>query len=249
MKSRRKSPVVTITTEPHHCSINLRLKILSRLPFFDGLPANAVERVSQFFVEVGYEAGDTVYTAGDPAERLFVVAEGKVKLLQHAPGGRDVLLDILTSGEFFGNLATLGVEVYPDTAQTLTPACILSIRAGDFQQVLDEHPKLALKALALMAGRLNAANQRVLQLSAIPVDQRIAVTLLALAKKIGRPHEVGLLIDTPLSRDDLAQMTNATPETVSRVMSQYQSEDIIKSGRQWVAIANREALEAKAGDL
>lgn len=175
-----------------------------------------------------------------------MIAEGKVKLLQHAASGRNVLLELLTNGEFFGNLAALGVAAYPDTAQAQTAGCILSIRSDDFRQLLDEHPGLALKTLAVMADRLRTANQRVLQLSAMPVDKRIAFTLLELGKKLGRQQETGLLIDAPLSRDDLAEMTGATTETVSRVMSQMQSSGIIESGRQWVAITDWERLSARA---
>lgn len=248
IKARRKSPVQTVTTEAHHCSIDLRLKILARLPFFAGLPANALAGINQRFIEVGYQAGEMIYAAGDAAERLFVVAEGKVKLLQHAPGGRNVLLDILTHGEFFGNLVAFGVVQYPDTAQAQTAACVLSIRSDDFQTILAEHSKLAQKTLALMAERLIAANQRVLQLSALPVEQRIIFTLLALGKKLGRQQEMGLLIDTPLSRDDLAEMTGATPETVSRVVSQLQGSGLIESGRQWFVIKDREALKKRTDE-
>lgn len=247
MATRRKSPVNTTSTEAHYCSIDLRLKILGRLPFFAGLPRKAITEINQRFVEVGFQPGETVYAAGDPAERLFVVADGKVKLLQHAAGGRNVLLDILASGDFFGNLAVLGVTEYPDTALAQTSSCVLSIRSDDFRQVLDAHPQLALKTLAVMAERLNAANQRVLQLSALPVEKRIALALLKLGEKLGRAQEDGLLIDVPLSRDELAEMTGTTTETVSRVMSQFQARGVVAGGRQWVAITDRNQLEALAG--
>ncbi len=242
MKSRRKSPVTTIATEPQHCSIDLRLKILARLPFFAGLSQSELDGVNKRFVEVGYLPGETVYRAGDEAERLYVVAEGKVKLLQHGEGGRDVLLDILTTGEFFGNLATLGAASYSDTAQVQTASCVLSIRSDDFRAVLDQHPQLALKAMEVMAERLSTANRRVLQLSSMPVDRRIALTLLRLGQKLGREQDMGLLIDVPLSRDEMAGMTGANPETVSRVLSQMQSGGMITSGRQWIAITDQERL-------
>ncbi len=114
--------------------------------------------------------------------------------------------------------------------------------------MLDEHPELALKTLQVMAERLNAANHRILRLSSLPVEKRITFTLLELGRKLGRPKEGMLLIDTPLSRDDLAEMTGATPDTVSRVMSQFQNNGIIESGRQWVGINNLKLLEAIAGE-
>jgi hypothetical protein len=147
---RRKSPVITTSTEPQYCSIDLRLKILGRLPFFAGLSRESLQAINPWFVEVGYQPGDRIYTSGDPAERLFVVAEGKIKLLQHAPNGRDVLLDILASGEFFGNPGILGAMEYSDTAQAQTPACVLSIPSESFHKILDAHPTLAVKALAVM---------------------------------------------------------------------------------------------------
>lgn len=248
MKTRRRSPVNLVITEPHQCSIDLCLRILGRLPFFAGLSRKAVESINQHFVEVGYQPGDRIYTAGDQAERLYVAAEGKVKIMQHAATGRDVLLDILSTGEFFGSLTALGAVAYADSAEAQTPACVLSIRSDSFRQILDEHPKLALKALDVMAGRLNAANQRVLQISSLPVEMRIAITLQKLASKLGRQKEGMLLIDVPLSRDDLAEMTSATPETVSRVMSQLQSGGVIESGRQWVGIRDLKALENLTGE-
>ncbi len=247
-KARRKSPVQTISTEPDFCSIELRLRILSRLPFFAGLSPKALEAVNALFVEAGYQPGEVIYTAGSPAERLFVVAEGKVKLLQHAATGNNILLDILAPGEFFGSLAPLKPATYLDSAQAVTPACILSIRSTAFQHVLDQHPELALKTLAILGERLQSANQRVLHLSSLPVERRIACTLLKLGAKLGRRQEEGLLIDVPLSREDLADMTASTPETVSRVMSQFQAGGLIASGRQWVAIVDQAKLQALVGE-
>ncbi len=243
MKSRRKSPVNLVTTDPHQCSIDLRMRILSRLPFFSELSRKAVEGINQRFIEVGYELGERIYTVGDPAEKLYVVAEGKVKILQHTASGRDVLLDILSPGEFFGNIAALGATAYNDSAEAQSPSCILVIRSDAFREILDEHPGLALKALDVMAARLNEANQRVIQLSSMPVEKRIAITLRKLALKLGRQKDSMLLIDVPLSRDDLSEMTSTTPETASRVMSQLQSAGIIESGRQWVGILDLKALE------
>lgn len=248
MKNRRKSPVNLVATEPHQCSIDLRLRILGRLPFFKELPPKAIEAINQRFVEVGYQPGDRIYTAGDPAERLYVVADGKVKILQHPVGGRDVLLDILSTGDFFGNLTALGAVAYTDSAEAQSPACVLSIRSDSFRLVLEEFPELALKALDVMAARLNDANQRVLQLSSMPVEKRIAIALQKLARKMGRQKEDMLLIDVPLSRDDLAEMTSTTPETVSRVMSQLQSNGMIESGRRWVGIRDLKALEDLAAE-
>jgi CRP/FNR family transcriptional regulator len=93
-----------------------------------------------------------------------------------------------------------------------------------------------------MEKRLIAANNQVFTISSLTVEKRIANTLLELGRKLGVNKENSLLIDAPISREDLAEMTAATPETVSRVMKQLQINGLIESGRLWVSIKNLDAL-------
>src|SRR5512142_2086442 len=181
MAVRKRSPLQIKMTEVHMCSVSTRLSILKRLPFFQGLPAADFEWINSLFHEYGYAADEVICLAGDPAERLFVVADGRVRLLRHSLAGKDILLDLLTPGEFFGALSGLGNEAYPETAQAHTPSCILVISREAFQQILQRHPSVALKVLGIMAAKLSAANDRVRQLSALTVEARIASVLLTLS--------------------------------------------------------------------
>jgi CRP-like cAMP-binding protein len=243
MANRRKTPVDVESIEPASCSVDLRLSILQQLPFFAGLSQADIQAINEQFHEYGYKPGETIYHSGDRAANLYVVAAGKVKLLRHTLSGQDVLLNILVPGDFFGSLTTLGEEVLPDTAQAQTAACVLAISAERFRALLQQYASVAMAVLDITATRLQEAQETVRQLSAHPVEQRLAVTLLKLADKLGEPNDLGLLIQMPLSRDDLAQLIGSSTETVSRIMSQFQKERIIQSGRQWVAINNRLRLE------
>ena len=80
------------------------------------------------------------------------------------------------------------------------------------------------------------------------VESRLAATLLRLAAKLGEQQADRLLIQLPLSRQDLADMTGATVETVSRIMSQFRKQGLIDSGRRWVAILDRDALADMTAD-
>ena len=242
MNTRRKSPINTISTEKHHCSMDLRLKILGRLPFFTDLNQTELKAINQRFSSLGFTKEEYIYFSGDPAERMFVVAEGKIKLFQPGFERRNVLLNILLEGDLFGNLTVFGSSTYSDTAQSLTSSCILSISSQSFGEILEEYPSLAIKSLQVMEKRLIAANKRVFEISTLPVEQRIVVTLLTLGEKLGNKTDQGVLIDAPISREDLAEMTAATPESVSRVMKQFQNNGIIDSGRLWVSILDLAAL-------
>ncbi len=248
MGERRRSPLDTERIEPHMCSIDVRLRILSQVPFFAGLKEEEIVEINQRFREHGFSAEETIYFAGDPATHLYVVADGRVKLMRHTASGKEVLLELLTPGEFFGSLSSAEADEYADTAIAQTPACVLEIEKPSFRGLLARYPSVALKVLEIISERLQAAQEQVRQLSAFSVEKRIAATLVKLGDKFGEQQEVGLLIQVPLSRDDLAQMTGTTTETASRVMSVLQKEGLIESGRQWVAIADYEGLKALASE-
>jgi CRP/FNR family transcriptional regulator, nitrogen oxide reductase regulator len=247
MNKRRKSPVQVETTEVHMCSRELRLQILSKLPFFQGLSQTALEQINQSFTEKGFDSGDYIYFSGDPGQQLYVVAQGRVRLLRMTPGGKQVMLDLLVPGDFFGALPGQKTE-YLDTAQAQTPLCLLTISGDDFRAVLEAYSGVALRMLDVVAGRLQAAHRTIQLLSAETAEKRIAHTLLTLAAKLGEPKPEGLLIQTPLSRDELAEMTGTTPETASRVTSQFQKAGWIATGRQWIALKDEDALRALIED-
>jgi len=247
MSIRRKTPVQVDTVEPAACSVDLRLSILRRVPFFSGLAEIEIRKINEQFREYGFQPGEPIYFSGETAAGLYVVASGQVKLLRHSLGGQDVLLDILKPGDYFGSLSTLVDDVYPDTAQAHTAVCVLRISSDTFRTLLQQYPSVALAVLDITAKRLQESQEIIHRLSTDSVEQRIAAVLLKLAHKLGEISDEGILIQMPLSREDLAQMTGTTTETASRIISQLQKEGLVHTGRQWMAITNKPGLEKIAG--
>ncbi len=242
MPIRKQSPIEIKTTEVHMCTLSVRLNILSRVPFFRDLHSENLEAINQLFHEEGFDANEIICHAGDQSNRLFVVAEGRVKLLQHSFSGKNILLDMLMPGEYFGRYSRQADAVYTETAQAQTRSCILVIDREKFQQVLNQYPSVALRVIDIMAQRLQSANERVHQLSTMAVENRIASVLLMLSEKFGEKRKIGWLIQVPLTREDLADMTGTTIESTSRVMSEFRKDGLVQSGRGWVAVVNKEEL-------
>jgi hypothetical protein len=96
MTGRRKSPLEIDVTESHMCSLDVRLQILGKVPFFAGLSQDDLEQINRMFREHGFALNEIIYFAGDPAKHLLVVADGRVKLMRHSLSGKEVLLDLLT---------------------------------------------------------------------------------------------------------------------------------------------------------
>jgi CRP-like cAMP-binding protein len=246
MPTRKGSPVKQENVQPHQCSVGRRLEILGRTPFLAGLRHEDLAAVNSAFHEVGYAASEAIYFAGEAADYLFVIAAGKIKLTRHNLSGQDVLLEILAAGDLFGTLALLGDSSYPDTAQALTQVCVLRIDAAAFQSILLRYPAVAVAVLQEMAARLYAAQETIRQLSAFSVERRIASILLALGGRVGEPSAEGLLLQIPFTRRELADMAGATVETASRVISKLEQAGVVRSGREWIAIADPKGLMALA---
>jgi CRP/FNR family transcriptional regulator, nitrogen oxide reductase regulator len=245
--ARRHVPLRSTCAQPHQCPRPVRMKVLSQVPYFAGLAEDELEDIDRRMVSLSWAEGDPLYEAGTPADHLYVLAAGRVRVTQPTPTGQEVLTDILTPGELFGALSTLGEQEYPETAEAMTTSCALRIDPDAFRGVLTEHPQVALRVLDDVAGRLSRARSDVGRISTGTVAQRVATTLLRLADKLGQDRAGGgTLLQVPLSRADLAGMTGSTPESVSRVMSRLGKDGVIETGRRWTAVLDRDRLQGIA---
>ena len=162
--------------------------------------------------------------------------------MRHTSSGRDVLLDILRGGEYFGSLTAISDRGYMETAVAQTDGCILRISSQNFEKILQHHPDVMMKVLKAVGQRLEEFQEVIKQLSVYTADQRIAAALIRLVEKVGERRPTGTLIQVSFSRQDLAGMTGTTVETVSRVMSRFAADGLIRTGRKWVAVKDLEHL-------
>src|SRR5262249_24434612 len=101
-------------------------------------------------------------------------------------------------------------------------------------------------AMRMIGGRLQEAHQRLREISTEDAERRVAHAVLKLADEAGQKSPAGTLIDFPLSRQDIAEMTATTLHTVSRIMSAWEAAGIVEGGRQRIAIRDRARLQTIA---
>lgn len=247
MSRKRHTPLRDETLSEGYCTAHVRQQLLGDAGFFTELSAGDLDRVSARFRERNYPAGAVIFSEGAPATSLFFVAHGKVKLLRYGVEGNEVVLDMLTTGTLFGGAAVVGQRHYLESAIAQTPCCTLTISGEGFAALLKEYPSVALKVLHSVADKLDDARETIRQLALVPSESRIALTLLRLAERVGESAAEGILIQAPLSQQDLAAMVGTTQETVSRTMASFRRRGLIDSGRQWVLIRDKIALQTVAG--
>jgi CRP/FNR family transcriptional regulator, nitrogen oxide reductase regulator len=194
-------------------------------------------------------AGSCFFLQSDLATLFYVLIEGRVRLTQVTAEGQQVILRFITPGEGMGIVAALGAMDYPASAEALGACQALMWEGRMVAALMERYPRLALNGMRLLAQRVREFQDRLRELATERVERRVARMLLRLARQSGHKVAGGILIDLPLSRQTLAEMTGTTLYTVSRILSQWEAQGLVESGRERVVIRHPHGLVVIADDL
>jgi CRP-like cAMP-binding protein len=190
-----------------------------------------------------------VFAQGEVARSFFVLLEGYVRATKTTADGEEIIIRFVGPGELFGVAAAIGLDHYPASAVAVVDAILLSWPSANWRTLAAKHPELAANTLRTVGTRLQDAHTRVIELTTEEVEQRIARALLRIAEQAGRPVERGIEIEFPLRRQDVAQLTDTTLHSASRVLSSWEQRQLISSDHQRIVICDSQALSyiAKGG--
>lgn len=189
--------------------------------------------------------GRTLFRQDDPAEALFLVESGRVKLTQLTPAGREVIVRLAGPGELFAAVAALDGKAYPFTATAAAPGCVLAFPRPVLRGLFARLPRLEANVLGVVGAHARESLDRVRELATEPVGQRLARALLRLVP-LGAAGEGGVVIEG-VTQQELADMTATTLYTVSRTLSRWEQEGVVAAGRGRVTVKSRVRLAALAG--
>jgi CRP/FNR family transcriptional regulator, nitrogen oxide reductase regulator len=222
---------------------------LADVPLFKGVLPEALQQIIALAHLKHVTCGEFFFNEGDDALEFFVLTSGRVKLTQVTSEGNQVVLGHIGPGDAFGGVGSFGDPTYPVAAETVEPSMALAWTSCSMQHVLQAHSIVALNAIHFIADRLHDLQHRYRQLMTERVERRVARALLRLVREAGRRVDVGIEIDFPVSRQDIAEMTGTTLYTVSRLMSSWEERGILGGGRQHVVLLKPHALVTIAEDL
>jgi len=217
-------------------------------PLFSGLKP---EEYAQLLSKAEYfdrRVGELIFQEGMPAEGIYFICWGKVKLVQKTPDRRKKqILKLLGPGELLGEETCLSGGSYSAYARALEPTRLCFFYKEDFLDLLDRHPSVALKLLEKLSRELKAFQSMLVELAYERGEERLARMLLNLSRKFGIQQGKACVIDLRLSRTELAELLGLRPETTTRILSRWRSEGIltVKGRRLIILDKDRLALHAK----
>lgn len=186
--------------------------------------------------------GSHVFSQGEDAHSFFLLLDGYVRIEQSRPSGDLVIVRYASTGELLGIAPALGLDAYPANSVAVIDCIVLAWPSSIWAPTVSQYPSFAAGVGRTIGSRLQEAHDRIAELATEQVQQRIANALVRLASQTGRNTEDGILIDFPITRQDLSDMTGTTLHTVSRTLSNWEKLGIVRSGRKKIEILSGHQL-------
>ena len=221
---------------------------LSRVWLFNALAKDDLVRLSELARTRVYKARETIVTKGEPANEFFVLLRGRAKVTAQGADGADTAINVMGPGEVFGEIGVLDGQPRSATVTTLEECEMAVVDKRAFHGLLEASPPVAIKLLAVLAGRIRELTTRVEDRAFLDVPARLAKQLLWLAGNHGTESESGarVRIELKLSQQELGDFIGATRESVNKNLRDWSRSGFIKHERDYLEILDLDALRAIA---
>jgi CRP-like cAMP-binding protein len=224
-KARLPRRALDLTVEDHR-------KVIGNLDGGGNLGEESLRRLAESCTPLDFRRKRFVYRAGEPADSLFAVASGRIKLCRiEEKSGREAVIDILSQGSLFGESAlysTAGLRENCAVAYEQTQ--LLKIPVGAFQIIMAEDEQLHNYTFRLIGQRLENAERRLADFALNAIQRRLERLLAEYSARYGVAGEDGVLIDIPLPHREIASIFGYTRESVTvrlNAMSREGTIDIV----------------------
>lgn len=215
---------------------------------FSSLRGEALEHFNAIATEMTYTHGTCLFLEGEEPQQIFILTSGRVKLSVTSREGKSMILRIAGEGQCLGLAATLSETLHEVSAEVSEPVRARVIRAHDFRAFLQKYPDAAMEATRCILAEYQATFSNMRRL-ALPATVAGRLANLLLEWRNGRaergPQERRLIV--ALTHAEIAEMTNTSRETVSRVFQQFQREKLIAVKGASLTVLQPQALEQLAG--
>jgi CRP/FNR family transcriptional regulator len=224
-----------------HCTHNLCAK---KVPIFAYLSENELIKIVNMTGNRKIHKGDVILREGETSSILYIINEGKIKLSKITKAGKEQIVHILSHGDFFGEMNLFIANSSNNyNAVAITDANLCTLSKIDLEKLLLEFPNISLKILQEISKRLQDTENLAQTLATNDVEIRIAYMIGEFMDKYGVNTKKGIKIECPLSREEMANYTGVSRETISRKLKKFENLGIIELiGNKIILIKDEEIL-------
>jgi CRP/FNR family cyclic AMP-dependent transcriptional regulator len=225
-----------------------RGRLLERAPLFSVLHPDDLRTLATRFHAIRYRRSEMIFREGEPAERLFLIDQGRIKLTIAAARGGELLIAVLGHGQIFGELAVIDRGPRAMNARAMEDSLVYALSSDVFWTMLENRPALARRLLELMARRLRRADQTSQDLVFFDAPTRLARKLLELAEEHGVPtgNQEEIRLTVKVTQEEVAQMIGVTRGSANRLLASFAERGWIGWNEGYVLLIHPESLLHRA---
>lgn len=211
---------------------------------FKSLSDEEILKIAAMSKHKQFKKGQPLIHEGEKSDTLFIINKGQVKLSKLTPQGKEQILHILTSGECFCELNIFNCDEKSNfSAYAMEDTKICMLKKNDMDSIIERNPGIALKLLKTVTKRLAHTENLAHNLATNDPEVRIAYIILEFCEKYGKDTDKGIIINLPLTREEIASYIGVTRETISRKFSKFEDLGFITSiGNKQLIIKNKLAF-------
>ena len=210
----------------------LKVSALQRSEVFESLSSGEMTRLLAVVEQLDLPKHHQIFGPGSPNTSLYFIERGSVRVTRPSPDGKSfVILSLLGPGELLGN-TDWAEDTHDCSADTLEESCIFQMSRRDFEQLVRENPTFALSLIQILGSRLKHAQSRIEDLVFRQVPSRVAKLFLNLADNHGKVTPAGIILDLPLTHQEIADIVGSSRVTVTQVLNRFRAMN-------WVAIKSK----------
>jgi CRP-like cAMP-binding protein len=187
-----------------------------------------------------YSKGQFVFCQGNPVHGMFLITSGKVKIITQVAEDRDQIVRLASDGHILGRQGKKS-DTYANSAVAMEASQVCFISNADVEELLRGNPELALNLIAYYSGELRKAEKRIKILAQLTVREKVAETLIYI-QSVFQTDDNGL-INTSLSRKELAEICGSSTEHLIRELSLLHKESVIDTSNKRIRILDQNRLE------
>ncbi len=223
-----------------------RASDLGRTALFAELDEDALQVLADKAIHRKYRKGNVIFVQGEQGDRCFAIVAGAVKISAYHPDGREAVMAVLAPGDVFGELSLFEDAPRSADATAIEETELLSLDAKAVTEAITANPELGLTLLRVLGRRLRHTNEALQDIAFFDVPGRVARRIADLADTHGEATDDGVLIELPLSQENLAQMVGATRESVNKALALLKRRGLVsRVGRRYL-VSDVEKLRSRA---
>mgnify|MGYP001212517470 FL=1 len=206
---------------------------LRSVSIFSDLSDVELASISKKMTPYSYSKGEFIVMEEMEGQQCYFITHGSVKITRSSKEGREVILAILTAGEFFGEMSLLDGETRSANVLTLEETKVLALNRNDFMATLEDYPRVSIQLLKELTIRLRKSDLQIASLTLSDAEKRIGLCILRLAGEQGTIRQGHVKIKKFPFQHDIANMAGTSRETVSRTLVLFEQNGLIqREGRQ-----------------